>query len=194
MPSGQKILLEARIYPNQKDIPYYDGAFIYERQVQHKSNGTNIEADIFSAERPSVKLVFQDNSSLVLPQGYYVLSSPDLKTATTSYAEYLPKLRVAKQDYELRLANPLAEREQGEKLKGSLKAKGFRARDNVMLYATVQPQGQIKTEIMDRGGLKQHQKDMAKQERTTFWLGLFLRCFFSLLPLGILQRLWKREV
>ncbi len=192
--NGQKVLLEARIYPNQKDIHYYDGAFIYEREVQHKANGTATETDIFAAERPSVKLIFQDSSSLVLPQVHYVLRTPHLNnktsSSTLSNAEYLPKLRVAKQNYKLRLANPLAEREHGENIKSSLKAKGFRTGDSVLLYACVQ-QGQIEAEIMDRGGLKQHQQDMTKQERVSFWLGLFLRGFLSLLPLGILQGLWR---
>lgn len=207
LPEGSKLLLEGKLWPDGAVTRLHDGAFLYERRVHYKALDNSRQTSIFEAEKPSSRLRFADGSELRLPGSAYQrlarkeerssqhaihdLPWPEALTApiTPSTQDYLLP---AKGDWMLRLAGELAERRPDESWSDSVSAKGVRAGDDVMVHAR-QEGATVRILSVDRGPLAVHAADMARENRTTFWLGIFLRGFLSLVPLGILSGLWKQH-
>src|SRR6218665_1709719 len=71
LPAGSKLLLEGTLWPQGAVQHLYDGAFLYERKVHHKSWNSAVQNDIFEAQKPASLLRFADGSELHLPAGHY---------------------------------------------------------------------------------------------------------------------------
>lgn len=211
LPTGSKLLLEGRLWPQGTVQHLHDGAFLYERTVHHKSWNSAVQHDIFEAQKPASRLRFADGSTLPLPAGHYRpirrhekrrsphpvhdLNLPAVSPLTPATQQTV--LALAESDWQLRFAGSLAARRAGEDWPNKVSAKGFRAGDAVMVYAVLTTSGDgqlVKVTRMDRGPLAVHVADMTREDRRTFWLAIFLRGFLSLIPLGILSGLWKKPV
>lgn len=210
LPEDSKLLLEGKLWPDGAVTRLHDGAFLYERRVHYKARDNARHTSIFEAEKPASRLHFADGSELRLPGSTYRriarkeerssqhaihdLPWPEELTAPLTPATQ-DHLLPAKDDWELRLAGELIARRADESWTDSVSAKGVRAGDDVMVHARLEGRGaarRVHILTVDRGPLTVHAADMARQNRRVFWLGLFLRSFFSLIPLGILSGLWKR--
>ncbi len=206
LPEGSKLLLEGRLWPDGTVTRLHDGAFLYERRVHYKARDNSHQTSIFEAEKPASRLRFADGSELRLPGSSYRrlarkeerssqhalhdMPWPEALTApiTPATQDYLIP---AQGDWTLRLASELAERRPDEKWPDSVSAKGIRAGDEVMVHAR-QEGATVRVLTVGRGPLAVHALNTAREKRTMFWLGIFLRSFLSLIPLGILSGLWKR--
>lgn len=209
VPAGSQLLLEGRLWPQGSVPRLYDGAFLYERRVHHKSWNSAVQHDIFEAQKPASHLRFADGSVLSLPAGHYRpvrrhekrrsphpvhdLNLPAVSPLTPATQRTV--LAPAESDWQLQLAGALAGRRADEDWPDKVSAKGFRAGDAVMVSAVLTTSGdglRLKATRMDRGPLAVHMADMTRADRRTFWLAIFLRSFLSLIPLGILSGLWKK--
>lgn len=210
LPEGSKLLLEGTLWPEGAVTRLHDGAFLYERHVHYKAHDNSRQTHIFEAEKPDSRLRFADGSELHLPGGMYRRVSrkeehssphaihdlpwPDALTApiTPSTQDYLLP---AQDDWTLRLASQLAKKRAGENWPDTVSAKGIRAGDDVTVHARLEGTSRhLHILAVDRGPLAVHAADMSRENRTVFWLGILLRAFLSLIPLGILSGLWKQPI